>query len=528
MKKPAFRTFFVFFVSVFAAVSLCPQGMAAFVPVVPDGETGAFGAGLLSPAAGTQPLEAALENPAGQAAGSLRQVAIAASVLRIGLDAGTADAPELIHAGGFSLGYYDGRRFIALLSVSESDITFVPGGTGAPAYGASAGQCHVLLPDVYSSAGAASAVAAAAENGFVGYIDGAFRVLCGGYASAADAGSAAAALGGSVYTPGGTSLLAVGRTGGALFLLDRGDGAIGAVPLGTDAAATCGKYEYPGGFDIGRSGNSLTVVNVVGLESYVMGVLGAEVGGGWPLEALKALACAARTYAAANIGKHSGEGYDLSASSADQNYRGRYRVDSQVEAAVKATAGQCLLYGGELISALYCSSDGGGTRSSEEVSSFSYPYLRGVTDPYEEAASDVNPHGSWSRTIGGTDIAAALRRFGYGTFGTLGKLELTLSPQGNVTGAVLTDSAGTAVSLTSVQCDGFFLGASYLGLDSAHFTAAGPDGAGAWRFDGSGWGHGLGLSQYGAYAMAKYYNKTYREILQFYYAGVSLAIGAVS
>jgi stage II sporulation protein D len=125
---------------------------------------------------------------------------------------------------------------------------------------------------------------------------------------------------------------------------------------------------------------SLTVVNVVALEDYVRGVVPNELSpGGWPeLEALKAQAVAARTYAVSNLGRFAAEGYDLTPDTRSQVYGGRSTEHPLTDRAVNETRGRVVTYAGRPINALYTSTCGGRTEDAENIFGGEAPaYLRG-------------------------------------------------------------------------------------------------------------------------------------------------------
>ena len=124
---------------------------------------------------------------------------------------------------------------------------------------------------------------------------------------------------------------------------------------------------------------ALTVVNVIGLEDYVRGVVPNELSpGGYPaIEALKAQAIAARTYALRNRGQFSSEGYDLLPTTRSQVYRGLSSEHPLSSRAVEETRGIVATYNGEPINALYTSTCGGRTENSENIFNDAVPYLRG-------------------------------------------------------------------------------------------------------------------------------------------------------
>jgi stage II sporulation protein D len=135
---------------------------------------------------------------------------------------------------------------------------------------------------------------------------------------------------------------------------------------------------------------SLTVVNVVSLEDYVRGVVPNELSpGGWPeLEALKAQAVAARTYAVSNLGRFASDGYDLTPDTRSQVYGGRTTEHTLTDRAVFETRGRVATYQGRPINALYTSTCGGRTEDAENIfGGDAPPYLRG-----RECALEAGEH----------------------------------------------------------------------------------------------------------------------------------------
>ena len=135
----------------------------------------------------------------------------------------------------------------------------------------------------------------------------------------------------------------------------------------------------------GENGGDLIVYNLVDIEDYVKGVIPYEMSNSWPIEALKAQAVCARTYAMASR-KHSG--FDLCTTECCQVYRGVGLANDTTDSAVEQTAGQYLTYNGELCVTYYSSSDGGATENSENVWTAAVGYLKGVIDPYEADIAD--------------------------------------------------------------------------------------------------------------------------------------------
>ena len=135
---------------------------------------------------------------------------------------------------------------------------------------------------------------------------------------------------------------------------------------------------------------SLTVVNELGLEDYVRGVVANELSpGGYPaIEALKAQAIAARTYALKNRGQFMSQGFDILPTTRSQVYRGLTSENPLSTRAVDETRGIVATYAGEPINALYTSTCGGRTEDSEKIFNDAVPYLRARECAAEGATFD--------------------------------------------------------------------------------------------------------------------------------------------
>jgi len=326
-------------------------------------------------------------------------------------------------------------------------------------------------------------------------------------------------------------------TGAILFQFDCGDSYyLGVMPI-PSGGAKCQTWfkgnQYYGGFQYARlDGAALTVVNVVNIEDYVKGVIPYEMSNTWPAEALKAQAVCARSFAANAVGRYGNYGFDLTNGTDSQVYAGINSANAATDAAVDATAGQYVLYNGQPCEAVYASSDGGATENSENVWSQALPYLRGVPDTYEAAAAANIPGYKWTVSYTQGDLAARLNSEGY-SCATITSAAASVSPTGNVISVTLSDSNGKTVTIKGDAMR------SVLGVNSLRFAvnAPAPSGAnnastsaplnGKFTFSGSGVGHNVGMSQWGAYAMASSYNKTYQDIIAFYFTGTTIgAIGS--
>jgi len=261
----------------------------------------------------------------------------------------------------------------------------------------------------------------------------------------------------------------------------------------------------------------LLVVNRVPLEHYVLGTLGHEVYPGWEAETLKAQAVVTRTYALYRARRSDAHGrpWHVEATTRGQVYGG---VDGEWEAgrrAVEATRGEYLAWQGEPILAAFHSASGGRTASSEEVWGEALPYLISVDVADEQDSPDTY----WRTPVSGTTLGRALAPFGV-QVGRLVALEVAeRSPSGRVRSLRVQGRKGEAKIQARALREG--LGADVIRSTLFEIRKA-PEG---WVFVGSGHGHGVGMSQWGAQAMARA-GASYRGILRTFYPGVRLLAGA--
>ncbi len=173
------------------------------------------------------------------------------------------------------------------------------------------------------------------------------------------------------------------------------------------------KYRYRGNMevDIDREQGKLNVINIIGIEEYLYGVLKKEISPNWPVEALKAQAVAARTFAIFNMNKYIDKGYNICASTNSQAYGGVNHEDPLTNKAVDETRGVIMVYKGKPINAVYHSDSGGYTEDSENVWGSFLPYLRSVKSKFEEKVSP--PHHTWSYSINEKDLTEKLQKQGY-------------------------------------------------------------------------------------------------------------------
>lgn len=431
---------------------------------------------------------------------------------------------------GYKFGYYDtSRNFVELGNTAVTQLTMVPDVNTSVTAG-TIGSYHIKLSGTYGDFNSAQSAASRYTGGFPAYINSTYCVMVGNYQSSTEATNAIASLGisGQVFT-GSSRCVSVTKTGtlNILFEFDCGTNANLAVrPVNVSGkAVTWFKgYSYYGDFEYYRYvSGKLTVINVLPVEDYVKGVIPYEMTSSWPIEALKAQALCARTYFAANAGRYSNYGFDMTADTYCQAYRGTTSANSTTDSAVDGTSGQYITYGGSLCSTLYFSSDGGGTEDSENIFTTALPYCRGVIDPYEDAVpATMNAYKTWTRQLTASDISSKLNANGYGV-GAIVSVAPQYSDTNNIIKLILTDASGKSATLTRSSVY------SVLGLNSVHFTVTqSATDSTVFVFNGSGWGHNVGMSQFGAYSMAKNYNYNYRQIIGFYYTGVNISQGMVA
>ena len=271
--------------------------------------------------------------------------------------------------------------------------------------------------------------------------------------------------------------------------------------------------EYPGALEIMRVGDGLTLVNELPLEDYLAGAVKAEAGDKMPLEMLKAQAIVARTYAAYHRRLNAEKAYHLVASTLNQQYVGRVPADSVVWTAVRETAGQVLLWQGELFPAFYHTDSGGYTEDPRVVFAASnMPALK----PVRVEFPSESPHQRWRLELPLAELSAALLRGGIsiGRVVALDVLERSVSLR---VARIAVRGTGGTVTLRGNDLRRLV---GYDTLKSTLFAVAvvGP----VARFVGRGYGHGVGLDQWSAKTMADQ-GYTAQRIVLYYYPGATLS-----
>jgi stage II sporulation protein D len=315
---------------------------------------------------------------------------------------------------------------------------------------------------------------------------------------------------------------------------------------------------YRGRLQLSRQGEGLQAINHVSLESYLAGVVGSEMPASWPLDALKAQAVAARTYALAQ--RRPAAPYDLKATVASQVYRGVVAETPSTREAVASTRSQVLMHDGSLINAVFHSSSGGSTENSGEMWSRQLPYLVSVPD-----FDETSPVHRWEksfdplalrRAFRETDGVAAIQVLDISSTGRVRRARI-LGPAGSLelTGSELRQRLGLRSTLVTFRLEPTGAGPASAGSAGAapesisgslrRLLAAdqppppplppqlgAPDPAAPAKpaaaaglpsllVRGRGFGHGVGMSQWGAHALALR-GQDYRRILSHYYRGAEL------
>lgn len=160
---------------------------------------------------------------------------------------------------------------------------------------------------------------------------------------------------------------------------------------------------YRGNLMIQNKGGKLTVINNVGIEDYIKGVLPSEMPSGWESEALKAQAIAARSFALANLGKRAKYGYDLNDTTEDQVYGGASAETSKTNQLVDDTKGLVLIYDTKIIPAYYSASAGGQTINASAAWGSDLPFIRSV--PSYDDNVKKNGHGVGMSQHGANNLA---------------------------------------------------------------------------------------------------------------------------
>ncbi len=352
------------------------------------------------------------------------------------------------------------------------------------------------------------------------------------------------------------------------------------VKIQGSAPVAWGNHPYRGSLEMRQGASGISIINVIDVESYLRGVLKMEANPAWPQEFLKAQAVVARTYAMSHKGKHGAEHFDICATPHCQVYRGINAEDSRIDRAIQETRGRVLFYQGKYALTPYHSDSGGSTADVRDVWGGSVPYLLSrqepvaYTSPYsswelsltprqvgevlrkmnlsvgEVRSMEVAKRDSHGRAVtlqisgssGSRDVSAHQFRMALGSknlkstnfqMQSSGKANLPVSPVDSV-------SFNEQEELSLMTQQGVFSTEelmdmllhpekqrSYLEKKRALPSSSTPQpptfssGPAVFQLLGKGWGHGVGLSQWGAKALAER-GWTWEKILMHYYPGTTV------
>lgn len=287
----------------------------------------------------------------------------------------------------------------------------------------------------------------------------------------------------------------------------------GLIYVGDPSTASGGRW-YRGEVKLVRDSGGLTVINDLNLEDYVASVIGKEMYPTWPQEALKAQAVAARSYAIFQQQHPKFKLFDVLSTTTSQVYAGLEGEANTTQTATQATAGQVLTYQGKVIESVFHSASGGHTENSESVWVKTVPYLRGVPD-FDQSA----PVFRWNLTL----TAAQVRQRIPGLGDIIAMTPVKVSPTGRVQTLKVQGSQGSRVIKGSQARRALGLKSTLFAVKPEFGLVANRRSSRPIQFDivGQGSGHGLGMSQWGAYSLALQ-GKPYQDILMHYFQGVTL------
>jgi len=286
-----------------------------------------------------------------------------------------------------------------------------------------------------------------------------------------------------------------------------------AIEPDRDASVAVNKRRFRGHVTISVTPRrTLSVINVVDLEQYIKGVLYHEISHRWPIEAIKAQAVATRSYAIYAMQQNERRDFDVTNDIYSQVYGGRNSERFRTGLAVDATKGQVLVYGGKVLPAFFHATCAGMTENVSEVWNLSMSPLESVVCPY----CQTSPHMRWKRNFRLKDIQDKLNDKGHkmGLIKDIAVVERDKSDR--IKKLRVTGRFGEALTIPGKDFRAL-MGPNDIRSNNYEIVMKG------YYVDiyGRGWGHGVGLCQWGAFGMAQK-NFDYKKILQHYYGGAKL------
>ncbi len=270
---------------------------------------------------------------------------------------------------------------------------------------------------------------------------------------------------------------------------------------------------FRGTIDIMKRDNmKLAVINRIPLEEYLYGVLYNEISHRWPIEAIKAQAITARTFALYQARQNKLQDYDLTNDIYSQVYTGATSERWSTTRAVKLTRGKILIYKGDIFPAYYHATCGGKTEDASNLWNIDIEPLKGS----ECGFCKESPHYKWTKNIPLSEIEKKLGENGY----RVGKIKSVTVVGRNKSGRVdkveIKDDSGVSCMLTGKDFR------RMIGPNELRSTNFEPSiNNDKLTLSGIGWGHGAGMCQWGANGMAAHGKKA-DEILKIYYPGAAV------
>jgi len=274
-----------------------------------------------------------------------------------------------------------------------------------------------------------------------------------------------------------------------------------------------GKRSFRGSMAIIRDEKKkLLFINHIDVESYLKGVLYHEVSHWWPMEVLKAQAIAARTYAMYQKSIMAKKDYDMTNDIYSQVYGGRVSERYKTNRAVELTRGEVLTFKNEIFPTYYHATCGGRTEDASYLWNIDIQPLKGRKTGF----CKYSPHYNWKHKMSIKDIEAKLNKAGYGISGLKGIIPSGSTPSGRVESVKVLASKELVISSNKFR----------IALDPNKIRSTNFSVKRRWgnvTFYGRGWGHGVGMCQWGAFflSMRKYKAK---DILRYYYPGAKIAL----
>lgn len=271
------------------------------------------------------------------------------------------------------------------------------------------------------------------------------------------------------------------------------------------------KKLYRGNIIIRLSKNGkLNIINEVNIEDYLKGVLPKEVNSDWNIEVLKAQAVISRSYAIKNMQRHSSDNFNLCSSVHCQVYGGASIEKEKCNKAINDTKKQIVTFKGELAQTVFHASCGGYTEDPKYIWDWKQEtpaYLKGTKDKY----CSKSPHNKWNCTISETTIRKKLLNAGY-KIDTIKNIKLSGNTVGHAKEFVIIKHKKGTLKLNTYK---FRLAVDSHLIKSAMINDIHKKGE-SFIFTGRGWGHKIGLCQWGAKEMAEK-GFSYKDILNHYY-----------